>query len=724
MMSDRRPLPALAGLVLALLGACAGPVSLPPDPVATPPVIAAEPAPAAPVAARKPYTVESPNGARNDPYYWLRDDTRQSVEVLDHLKAENAYADALMAPLRPLQEQLYQELIGRIPQEDRTVPVLDRGYLTYTRFEAGREYPIHARRRGSMDAPEQVLLDGNALAAGHAYFQIGGWAVSPDQRLLAYAEDTVGRRQYTLKVRNLDSGEVLADRIVNADPDLVWAADSRTLLYVAKDPVTLLGNRVLSHRIGAAAADDAVVYEEPDTRFRVSLGSSKSERFLFIELQSTLVSEWRYAEAADPALRFGTVLPREPEHEYDVEHHGRDFIIRSNWQAPNFRIVRAPIGRSADKQTWKDVLAHRRDALIEDFQVFDHGLAVDERSGGLSKLRVQAWRGEGFLLPAQQAAYTQNFVYTPALASGKLRYSYSSLTTPNSLYEFDWRSGRTDLLKADAVPGGFDAAHYVTEYLHATAADGAQIPVSIVYRKGVVRDGRAPLYQYAYGSYGVSVDPAFRSAWLSLLDRGFVVAIAHVRGGAELGRHWYEAGRQLRKKNSFSDFIDVTDYLVEQKIAAPDKVFAAGRSAGGMLMGAVANLAPQKYRGIVAGVPFVDVVTTMLDETIPLTTNEFDEWGNPQQKPFYDYMLSYSPYDNVRAQDYPAMLVTTGLWDSQVQYFEPAKWVARLRAAKTDDRALVFAINLDAGHGGSSGRFRRFEETAQEYAFILGELGQ
>ena len=692
----------------------------------TPPVSAPAALPAAPVppvAAKKPYQVPSPNGLREDDYYWLRDDSRQSPEVLDYLRQENLYRDATMASTVALQQKLYDELVGRLKPDDSSVPVYEHGYWYNTRFVPGLDYPVYVRRKGSLTAPEEVLLDGNEMAKGLEYFQIGSTEISPDGKLLAYTEDDKGRRQYTLKIKNLASGTNLPDLVTNVMPEFVWAADNKTLLYVEKDPVTLLSVRVRKHKLGTAAEQDPLVYEEKDHSYYMGVGKSRSEKYLFIALQSTQQSEWWYADAHDPSLHFKTVLPREPDLEYHVEHLANDFIIRTNWQAPNFRIVRAPIVTSADKRTWKDVIPHRTDAFVQSFEVSTHYLAVNERSGGLLKMRVKAWHGsQDILIDSSEPAYTMTLVGTPGIDSSKLRYVYTSLTTPRTTYDYDMRSEHKELMKTDTVLGGFDATHYATEFLHATARDGKQIPVSVVYRKNTRLDGTAPLYQYAYGSYGSSTDPTFRSNWVSLLDRGFVVAIAHIRGGQELGRQWFEDGRLLHKKNSFTDFIDVTRYLVQQRYAAKDKVFAEGGSAGGLLMGAVANMAPQDYRAIIAYVPFVDVVTTMLDESIPLTTNEFDQWGNPKQKLYYDYILSYSPYDNVRAQDYPAMLVFTGLWDSQVQYYEPTKWVARLRAVKTDRNPLIFSVDMTAGHGGKSGRFQRYHDTAREYAFILDQL--
>jgi oligopeptidase B len=680
--------------------------------------------PNAPVAARRPYLVASPNGSREDDYYWLRDDKRQSPEVLDYLNQENAYRDAVMAASGPLQQSLYAELVGRLKPDDASVPVHEHGYWYYARFEPGLDYPVYARRQGSMAGAEEIMLDGNAMAKGHAYFQIGATEVSPNGKLLAYTEDDTGRRQYTLKVKNLASGEVLPDSVANVERDFVWAADNATLLYIEKDPVTLLSVRVRKHRLGADSGSDPLVYEEKDHSYYMGVQKSRSEKYLFIALQSTEQSEWLYADASDPHLDFKTVLRREPHLEYQVEHLGDDFIIRSNWQAPNFRIMRAPIRGSGDKSTWTDVVPHRTDVFVEDFEVSAQHIVVNERSGGLLKLRVQTWSGsQDLLISSNEPAYTMRLVPTPEIRSGKVRYVYTSLTTPNTTYDYELSSGKKELQKTDSVLGGFQAENYVTEFLRAPARDGRQIPISVAYRRGTRLDGSAPLYQYAYGSYGASTDPTFRLSWVSLLDRGFVVAIAHIRGGQELGRQWFEDGRLLHKRNSFTDFIDCTTYLVEHGYGARDKVFAQGGSAGGLLMGAVANMAPQAYRGIIAYVPFVDVVTTMLDESIPLTTNEFDQWGNPKEKAYYDYMLSYSPYDNVTAQDYPAMLVFTGLWDSQVQYYEPAKWVAKLRAMKTDHHPLVFSIDMSAGHGGKSGRFERYRETAREYAFILGQLG-
>jgi oligopeptidase B len=683
-----------------------------------------------PVAAIQPHAVTSPMGVRNDPYYWLRDDERMNPQVLAYLEAENAYRERYMAQALPFENALYEEIVARLKQADATVPYRKHGYWYNTRFEPGKEHPIFARRQGAIDAPEEILLDANALAVGHDYYKIGALEVSPDTEWLAYCEDTVGRRQYTLRFKNLRTGETLQAAIPDVEADLAWANDNRTILYVEKDPETLLGLYVKKHVLGDEPRYDALVFEQTDKSFYTGVSKSKSERFIFIHMESTVSSEWRYANADDPALTFRTVLPHESDHEYQLEHVGDKFIIRTNWQARNFRMMQAPIGRELNRADWRDVVAHRDDTFIEDFDVFAGFLVLSVRTGGLAKISITPWvaaesvqTGAEFFIASDEAAYTTSISDNPEQDTDLVRYAYSSLTTPTTVYDYNVRTGEKILLKRDPVLGSFDPAHYRTEFLFAPARDGARIPVSLVYREGVMRDGSAPLLQYAYGAYGLSNDPSFSSARLSLIDRGFIYAIAHVRGGQEMGRAWYDSGRKLHKKNSFTDFIDVTRHLVAERYAAKDRVFAMGGSAGGLAVAAVANLSPGDYHGIVAQVPFVDVVTTMLDDSIPLTTNEYDEWGNPNDREDYDYMLSYSPYDNVRAQRYPAMFVTTGLWDSQVQYYEPAKWIAKLRALKTDRNALLLHVDMDAGHGGKSGRFQRYREIAMEYAFLLDQAG-
>jgi oligopeptidase B len=677
-----------------------------------------------PVAAIQPYIIESPQGARTDNYYWLRDDERKKKEMLDLLVAENAYTDTVLAPTKPLQEKIYNEIIARIKQDDASVPYRKRGYWYYRRYETGKEYPIYARKKDTLEAPEQILLDVNQMATGHDFFQVGSYEVSPDNRLLMWTEDSVGRRQYTLHVRNLETGDAFADTIENVEPGPAWAADNRTLLYIAKDPVTLLGDKVRKHVLGADPKKDALVYEEADKSFYTGVGTTKDDAYVAIYSQSTVSTEMRVAKANDPKLAFRVLIPRERDHEYRAEHLNGNWILSTNWQAKNFRIVIASDTDVADRTRWRDLVAHRDTAFIDDFDVFRDFLVVEEHSNGLANIRIQPWKeGKPFLIDSDEPAYTTGLGSNAEIDTHLVRYTYTSMTTPASTYDFDVTSGKKTLLKREPVLGGFDQANYVTEHLWSTARDGTQVPISLVYRKGLKKDGTAPLLQYGYGSYGASMDPGFSGSVISLLDRGFIYAIAHIRGGQEMGRAWYENGKLLNKRNTFTDFIDATRYLVAQKYADPKRVFAMGGSAGGLLMGAVANMAPQDYRGIVAQVPFVDVVTTMLDESIPLTTNEFDEWGNPKEKKYYEYMLSYSPYDNVSAQNYPAIFVGTGLWDSQVQYYEPAKWVAKLRKVKTDSNPLVFRINMEAGHGGKSGRFQHYHETAEQYAFILDLAG-
>ena len=680
--------------------------------------------PQPPTVAKKPHEVTTPFGAsRNDPYYWLRDDTRKNEEMLAYLKAENAYADALLAPTKPLADKIYDEIVGRIKQDDASVPYRLRGHWYYTRFETGKDYPISARREGSMEAPEQVIFDQNAMAEGHNFFQIGNSVVSQDNRLVAWAQDTVGRRQYVLKVKDADSGEVFADEVPNIEPNLVWGDDNRTVYYIEKDPVTLLSKRVKAHVLGTPASADTLVYEEKDDTYYKRILRTRSDKFLCIYLDSTVSTEMRCTPAAAPG-EFAVIAPRQRDFEYQADHLGDRWVVRTNWDAPNFRLMTLADGEPlGDRGRWKELVPHSKDVFIEDTELFDGFIAIAERSGGLKRLRTLGNDGKSDFVASDEPAYTMSLNVNAEPDTDLLRYSYTSLTTPNTIYEVDTRSGERQLLKREPVLGGYNPDDYVTERLWATARDGVKVPVSVVYRKGFKRDGTAAMLQYAYGSYGISSDPAFSVANISLLDRGMVYAIAHIRGGQEMGRAWYDDGHLLNKKNSFTDFIDVTRFLVQEKYAAKDRVAARGGSAGGLLMGGIANMAPQDYRVIIAQVPFVDVVTTMLDESIPLTTNEFDEWGNPKDKQYYEYMLSYSPYDNIERKAYPAMFVGTGLWDSQVQYYEPTKWVARLREMKTDDNALVYRVNMEAGHGGKSGRFQRFRETAEYSAFMLGQLG-
>lgn len=693
--------------------------------------------PTPPDAEKKPHVVKAPFGAeRQDEYYWLRDDSRKDAAMLGYLNAENAYADAVLAPTRPVQDKLYEEIVARIKQDDASVPYRDRGWWYYSRFETGKDYPVHARRK---DAPgidalsiqqanaagdfvgEEVLLDVNALAAGKDYYSVGDYEVTPDNKILAYADDSNGRRQYTIRFRNLATGQAYPETIAGVSPNLVWADDNKTLFYVENDPETLLTVRVKKHVLGTDPKLDPVVYEEKDDSFYMGIDRTRDEQYIVIGMSSTVSDELRYAPAADPR-EFKVLAPRARDVEYDADHFGGRWVIRTNdGKATNFKLVTARDGATSRKD-WQDWIAHRDDVLVEGFELFDGFTAIAERSGGLERVRLLKPNGEEYI-QADESAYSMGLDVNSEHDTDWVRYSYTSMTTPATVYELNVKSGERRLLKRQPVLGGYDPANYVTERLWATARDGTKIPVSIVYRKGFEKNGKAALLQYAYGSYGMSMDPGFSVTTVSLLDRGMAYAIAHIRGGQEMGRKWYEDGKLLHKKNTFTDFIDVTDFLVKEGYAAPDRVAAHGGSAGGLLMGAIANMAPDKYRVILSQVPFVDVVTTMLDPTIPLTTNEYDEWGNPEQKTFYDYILTYSPYDNLEAKAYPAMFVGTGLWDSQVQYWEPAKYVARLRDLNTSSEPVIFRTNMEAGHGGKSGRFRRYREQAEMYAFMLERLG-
>ena len=693
--------------------------------------------PTPPDVEKKPHVVKAPHGAeRRDEYYWLRDDKRKDADMLGYLKAENAYADALLAPLKPVQDQLYDEIVARIKQDDASVPYRERGWWYYSRFEQGKDYPIHARRKDGAGvdalsiqeanaagdfAAEQLLFDVNAMAAGKDYYAVGGRTVSQDNRMVVYGDDTNGRRQYTLRVKDLDTGETLADSIPGTAGYAVWADDNRTFFYIENDPETLLSTKVKKHVVGSDPKDDVLVYEEQDDTFYMGVGRTRDDKYITIGMSSTVSDELRYAPAADPR-EFKVLAPRTRDVEYDADHHGGRWVIRTNdGGAKNFKVVTAADGATSRKD-WQDWIAHDPQVFIEDIELFDGHAAVAERSGGLERVRILKDGGTSEYVKADETAYSMGLDVNAEPDTDWLRYGYTSLAMPATTYELNVKTGERRELKRQPVPG-YDPANYVTERVWVIARDGAKVPVSLVYRKGFEKNGKAAMLQYGYGSYGASMDPGFSVTTVSLLDRGMVYALAHIRGGQEMGRAWYEDGKLLHKKNTFTDFIDVTDALVKQGYAAPDRVAALGGSAGGLLMGAIANMAPDKYRVILSQVPFVDVVTTMLDASIPLTTNEYDEWGNPEQKQYYDYMLSYSPYDNLKAQAYPATFVGTGLWDSQVQYWEPAKYVARLRDLNTSKAPVVFRINMEAGHGGKSGRFRKYREQAEMYSFMLEQLG-
>jgi len=673
------------------------------------------------MAKRIPTEIEMHGKVRVDEYYWLKD--RENPEVIAYLEAENTHARAVMAHTEPLQQKLFDEIRGRIRKTDESVPYLKGGDYYSLRYREDGEYAIHMRRRGSLEAPAEILLDENELAEGHEFFSMAGREVSPDGAVLAFAVDYIGRRQHTVRFEELETGRLLPDEIQSVSGNLAWAADSRTLFYAAMDPVTLRWDRIFRHRLGTDPAADVLVYEEEDDTFSVSVEVSTSRRYLLILSSQTMTTEVHTLLAADPTGSPRVLAPRERGHEYDVDHYAGRFFIRSNSEAPNFRLL-AVSEEAPDRQNWEECVPHREDVLLSDFALFRDHLVLAERAGGLTCLHVVPWSGEGehcleFQEPAYHVRLGDNFEPDTEV----LRFEYTSLTTPTSTFDYNMRSRERRLLKTEEVVGGYDRGRYRSERLFAPAADGTEIPISLVYRSDLRREGGGPLLLYGYGSYGISIDPAFQSARLSLLDRGFTFAIAHVRGGQEMGRRWYEDGKLLRKRNTFTDFIACGKYLIDRGYAAPDLLFATGGSAGGLLMGAVINLEPELFRGVVAAVPFVDVVTTMMDDAIPLTTGEYDEWGDPRDPALFDYILSYSPYDNVEPKAYPHLLARTGLHDSQVQYWEPAKWVARLRATKTDDHLLLLKTDMGAGHGGASGRYRRYRDVALEYAFLLDLAG-
>lgn len=681
----------------------------------------AEVGPRPPVAEKTSKELTIHGQTRVDNYYWLRE--RDNPKVVEYLKAENDYLKAVMKPTEGLQETLYKEMVGRIKPTDMSVPSRWQGYYYYSRYEEGKDYPVHCRKKGTLEAPEEIMLNGNEMAAGHPFFSAVGLAVSPDNSLLAYGVDTVSRRLYTLHFKNLMTGETLADEIPNTTGTAAWANDSKTVFYTLKDTTTLRSYKIMKHTLGADPASDKEVFVESDETFNASVHKSKSRKYLIIYSDSTLTTEYRVLDADHPEGEFKVVQPRERGLEYHVDHFRDRFYILTNMQAKNFRLMATPVDRTT-KDNWTEVIPHRDDILLENFEIFDDFLVVEERRAGLTELRVIGWKDKAeHRIDFGEQAYSAAIGNNPEFETNWLRYDYSSLTTPDSVYDYNMASREKKLLKRQEVLGGFSTDNYQAERLFAMAADGVKIPVSVVYRKGFQKTGDNPLLLYGYGSYGSSETDDFSAARLSLLDRGFAFAVTHIRGGSEMGRAWYEDGKLLKKKNTFTDFVASAEFLVAEKYTRPEKLFAMGGSAGGLLMGAVVNFRPDLFRGVVATVPYVDVVTTMLDPSIPLTTDEYDEWGNPNNKEYYDYMLSYSPYDNVAAKDYPAMLVTTGLHDSQVQYWEPAKWVAKLRATKTDKHTLLLYTNMDTGHGGASGRFQRLRETAMEYAFVLDLAG-
>ena len=666
-----------------------------------------------------PKSLEMHNDSRLDNYFWLND--RENPDVIDYLNKENEYYQQMTAHTQDLQKELFEEMKSRIKEDDESVPYLYNGYFYSTRFEIGKDYPIYSRKKGSLSAKEEIMFDCNELAKEYSYFQLGGLGISPDNTLAVFSFDTVGRRIYTIQIKNLETNEILTDKIEKVTGNAVWANDNKTIFYSSQDEVTLRSDKIFKHKLGSNSAEDVLVYFEKDDTFDVEIAKSKSRKYLAIESGSTLTTEYRILNADTPDGKFEIFQKRIRGVEYSINHYKDSFYILTNVdKAENFKLMKTP-ETTTSKEYWTEIIPHRTDVLLEDIEIFANYLVVEERSNGLNKIRILPWNGEEeYYLPFESETYTAYTTSNVDFETEILRYGYQSLATPSSIIDFNMRTKAKEIKKEQHVLGGkFDKDNYKEERVWATAIDGIKIPISLVYRKELKLDGTNPLLQYAYGSYGHAMDATFSSTRLTLLDRGFIFAIAHIRGGEDLGRHWYEDGKLLKKKNTFTDFVACSQYLIAQKYTSNNHLYAEGGSAGGLLMGVIVNMAPDLYHGVIAQVPFVDVVTTMLDDSIPLTTGEYDEWGNPNKKKYYDYMLSYSPYDNVSAQKYPHLYVSTGLHDSQVQYWEPAKWVAKLREMKIDDSILFLDTNMEAGHGGASGRFEAIKELAKEYSFLL-----
>jgi len=674
-----------------------------------------EQTPVPPVAARKDTVHRIHGDERSDPYYWLNQ--REDQEVLDYLHAENAYKENVLAHTSKLQEDLFAEITGRIAQNDESVPYFDNGYYYYTKYEEGQEYRLMCRKRSSLDGQEEIYLNENELAEPFDFYRIGATAISPDNNYVGYGEDTLSRRIYNIRFKNLETGEYLDDVIENTTGSLVWSADGKSVFYARKDK-TLRPYQIYRHNIGDPAYADKLVHEEKDETYNSYVYKSRSDQYIIIGSFSTLSSEYKILSADNPEGEFKVFTTRRRPHEYYIDHAGDRWYIMSNDNAENFKLMLAE-ENNTDESAWTEILPHREDVLLEDIDCFRDFMVVSERVNGQKELRVMPYQGKDFYVAWEDEAYVTSMSTNRDFNPDFIRVNFSSLTTPNSVYDYDLSTGKKTLKKQQEVVGDFKSSDYASERIMIPARDGTPVPVSLVYKKGFKKNASHPLLLYGYGSYGSSMNPYFSSVRLSLLDRGWVFAIAHIRGGQEMGRRWYEDGKLLNKKNTFTDFIDVGKGLVVQKYCADDKLFAMGGSAGGLLMGAIINMEPDMWAGVVAAVPFVDVVTTMLDESIPLTTGEFDEWGNPKDETYYNYIKSYSPYDNIEAKDYPPLLVTTGLHDSQVQYWEPAKWVARLRHLKTDKNPLLLHTDMTSGHGGASGRFARYKDTALEYAFLI-----
>jgi oligopeptidase B len=654
---------------------------------------------------------------RIDNYYWLNE--RENPEVINYLNAENAYTDAMLKDTEEFQKDLFEEIKARIKEDDASVPFKFNGYWYITRFEKGGEYPIHTRKKESLDAPEEIMFNVNELAKPYSYYNLNGVNISENNELAAFGQDTLSRRIYTIQVKNLNTGEILPDKLENTTGGSVWAADNKTLFYTRKDE-TLRAYQIWKHTLGTPQSEDVLIFEEKDDTFGTYVYKTKSRKYIIIGSSSTVSNEYRFIPADQPNAKWTVLQPRERDLEYSIEHYGNDFYILTNKdKATNFKLMKTPVNKTS-KENWTDVIPHRNEVYLENFEIFNNYLVLEERINGLTQMKISSWDGKtNYNLPFQEEVYTAYISYNPEFDSEVLRYGYTSMTTPNSTIDFNMKTKASEVKKEQTVLGDFKKENYETKRIWVTARDGVKVPVSIVYRKDTEINSDTPLLLYAYGSYGASMDVYFSTSRLSLLDRGFIYAIAHIRGGQELGRPWYDDGKLLKKKNTFNDFVDVSKYLIQNNYTSSKHLYAMGGSAGGLLMGAVINQAPELYNGVVAQVAFVDVVTTMLDDSIPLTTGEYDEWGNPNEQEFYDYIKSYSPYDNIEKKNYPNMLVTTGLHDSQVQYWEPAKWVAKLREMKTDDNLLLLKTDMETGHGGASGRFEALKEVALEYAFIF-----
>lgn len=674
---------------------------------------------APPMATVKDTILEKHGDKRNDPYYWLND--RENPEVIDYLTKENEYYDKITAHTKAFQKDLFEEMKSRIKEDDESVPYFYNGYYYMTRFEKGQDYPIYARKKESLSSKEEIIFNCNEMAKGHSYFSLNGLSVSEDNKWVSFGVDLVSRRQYTIQIKNLETNEILPEKIENTSGGATWASDNKTIFYVHNDAKTLRSNKIYRHTLNTAPSKDVMVYEEKDDTFNTFVYKEKSKKYLVIGSSSTLTNEYQIIESDNPTGKFRFFQKRVRGLEYSISHFGDSFYIVTNKdKATNFKLMKTNVNNTL-QENWTDVIPHRKETLLEGVDIFKDYLVVEERTDGLHKIQIRPWSGAAaYYLPFESETYTAYTTTNPDFDTDILRYGYQSLTTPTSVIDFNMKTKEKKVLKEQEVLGGkFDKNNYVEERIWATAKDGTKIPISLVYKKGMNKNGENPVLQYAYGSYGYSMDAYFSTTRLSLLDRGFIYAIAHIRGGEDLGREWYENGKLLKKMNTFTDFVDCSKFLISQKYTSPKHLYAEGGSAGGLLMGVVVNIAPELYNGVIAQVAFVDVVTTMLDESIPLTTGEYDEWGNPNDKVYYDYMKSYSPYDNVKTQNYPNMLVTTGLHDSQVQYWEPAKWVAKLRTKKTDKNILLLHTNMDAGHGGASGRFEQLKELAKEFSFLL-----